>query len=184
MTVIVLLNGPRQVGKDYIANAFIDQANSARKLPIMWPGKIAALAELGLLPHTAYTFESDGAKDVPYDRLRGRTPRQVYIEYGERMRETHGESYFAELWARVAQVYKGYGHLVVPDVRFQPEVDEACKAFGAHNVLLVRVRQDNFDWTGDIGSYLTHWKSVEFDNTAQSPDVGVQLQNLVRETML
>jgi len=37
MTKIIMLNGPREVGRDFIADKFIDEGGSVRKLPIMWP---------------------------------------------------------------------------------------------------------------------------------------------------
>lgn len=193
MTRAILLNGPRQVGKDFIADKYIDLSSSARKIPVMWPGKIAAMAEYGVEPSAVRFLET--CKDKPisllYDRngneverLVNRTPRQVYIEYGQRMRAEHGDGYFADLWQRHVHNYKGYRDIVVPDVRFQPEVEAAVREFGAHNVLLVRVHQDDFDWKGDIGSYCTHWQSVQFDNTPQSDNVGHDLQDIVGKLMV
>lgn len=193
MTRIVLLNGPRQVGKDFIGDKFVQEANSARKLPIMWPGKLAAMAEHGVPPSHVHAMERhkdekiNGVKDwqgIDVTGIHDKTPREVYIEYGERMREEHGEDYFANLWAEHARNYRGYAVIVVPDVRFQPEVTAACREFGEHNVLLVRVRQDDYDWQGDIGSYLTHWMAIEFDNTEQSPDVGLLLHERVQGLLL
>lgn len=193
MTRIILLNGPRQVGKDFIADRFVGEADSARKLPITVPGKLAAMAEHGVPPSHVHAMERfkdepiNGVKDwqgLDVSDLHGKTPRQVYIEYGERMRAEEGDTYFAKLWATHARQYRGYGYIVVPDVRFQPEVDEAVREFGAHNVLLVRVRQEDYGWTGDIGSYLKHIFVHDFDNTAQSPDVGLELHGVVRRMML
>lgn len=193
VTRIILLNGPRQVGKDFIADKFVGEADSARKLPIMWLEKLAAMAEHGVPPSHVHAMERfkdepiNGVKDwqgLDVSALHGKTPRQVYIEYGERMRAEEGDTYFAKLWAKHAAQYRGYGYIVVPDVRFQPEVDEAVREFGAHNVLLVRVRQENYGWANDIGSYLKHMFVHDFDNTAQSPDVGIELHDVVRRMML
>ena len=185
MTKVILLNGPRQVGKDFIADKFVEDANSARKLPIMWPAKIAAMAEHGFTTSQVQYFET--CKDTKQPLLAGiadETPRSIYIEYGTRMREEHGDGYFAKMWAEFARRYRGYGVIVVPDVRFQAEVDEALREFGEHNVMLVRVRQDDFDWQGDIGHYCEHWMAIDFDNTAQSPDVGLLLHERTRGLML
>ncbi len=193
VTRAILLNGPRQVGKDFIADKFIEQASSARKIPIMWPGKLAAMAEHGVPPSHVRIMERykdepiNGAKDwqdINVSELDGKTPREVYIEYGGRMRREHGEMYFADLWRKHVRNFRGYADVLVPDVRFQPEVDAAVAEFGAHNVLLVRVRQTDYDWQRDIGSYLTHWQAVDFDNTRQSPNVGIELHEQVRKLML
>ena len=193
MTRAILLNGPRQVGKDFIADKYIDLSSSARKIPVMWPGKLAAMAEYGVPPSPVQIMERfkdapiSGVKDfhgIDVSGIDGKTPRQVYIEYGQRMRAEHGEDYFADLWQRHVHNYKGYRDIVVPDVRFQPEVEAAVREFGAHNVLLVRVHQDDFDWKGDIGSYCTHWQAVDFDNTPQSDNVGHDLQDIVGKLMV
>jgi hypothetical protein len=182
MTHVVLLNGPRQVGKDYIADKFIDLHISARKMPIMWPFKLAAVAEYGLPPSVVPHL--DHTKDEPHAVLGGKTPRQVYIEYGELVRSEEGENAIADVWRKHVHFYKGYGCIVVPDVRFQPEVEAAKAEFGAHNVLLARVRRRDFDWRGDIGSYVTHWNVCEIDNTLQSENVGIELRGYYEEAML
>jgi len=195
VTRIILLNGPRQVGKDFIADRFIEHASSARKLPIMWPGKLAAMAEYGGTPSHVQIMEHykdepiSGAKDwqgLNVSSLDGKTPREVYIEYGERMRTEEGEDYFANLWAQHATNYRGYGYILVPDVRFQEEVDAASREFGQHNVLLVRVRRQDYDWQRDIGTYCKHIFAADFDNdvdvSVSCP--GLRLHEIVRSRML
>lgn len=195
MTRIILLNGPRQAGKDFIADRYIENASSARKLSVMWPGKLAAMAEYGVPPSHVQVMERykdesiNGAKDwqgLDVTGLDGKTPREVYIEYGERMRAEEGEDYFANLWAKHASNYRGYGYIVVPDVRFQPEVDAASREFGQHNVLLVRVRRQDYDWQRDIGSYCKHIFAADFDNDvdASVSCPGLRLHEIVRGRML
>jgi hypothetical protein len=104
-------------------------------------------------------------KDEPQDVLAGRTPREVYIDYGNYARDTFGDDYFAKLWAKEANTFRGYGRLLVPDIRFQTELDAAVGLFGAPNVLLVRVHRPEYDWTNDIGTYLKHSVSIDFNNT-------------------
>lgn len=195
MTRIVLLNGPRQVGKDFIADRFIDHEQSSRKLPVMWPGKLAAMADHGVTPSQVAVMESRKDKPIHHPlggpgelpvSLHGKTPREVYIEYGERMRAEEGDDYFARLWAQHARNYRGYGYIVVPDVRFQPEVDAASREFGQHNVLLVRVRRQDYDWQRDIGSYCKHIFAADFDNDvdASVSCPGLRLHEIVRGRML
>ena len=182
MTQVIMLNGPRTVGKNYIADKFIEQATSARMLPIAWPMKLQAMAERNLTPSDVHVMEF--AKDRKIARLGGLSPREAYIEFGTRMREQWGQDYFANLWSVHARNFTSYKIIVVPDARFQEEVNEACKEFGEHNVILVRVHRENFGWRDDIGSYLKHWIAIDFDNDAQSPDVGVLLHEKVRGLLL
>lgn len=192
MTRIILLNGPRQVGKDFIASRYIEHANSARSLHVMWPAKLAAMAEYGITPSQVRAMELykdepiTGVKDwrgLVVSDLEGKTPREVYIEYGDRMRAEEGEAYFANLWAQQAEHYRDYEYLLVPDVRFREEVEAAARTFGAGNTLLVRVHKNHYGWDRDVGSYLGHSISVDFDNDVDA-DVecpGLFLHEIVRE---
>lgn len=197
MTKVILLNGPRQVGKDFIADEFISLNRSARKLPVTWPLKLAAMAEHGIPPSTVRIL--DTAKDRPIgntlqgphvpdavEAIEGWTPREIYIAYGDRMRAEMGDDYFAQLWASHADQYRGYEYIVVPDVRFQPEVDVASQVFGRFNTYLVRVKQADFDWRTDIGSYLKHTVSFDFNNDdhTSKADVGKRLVNIVKARTL
>lgn len=177
MTYCVLLNGPRQVGKDHIADAYVGTNRTARKMPIIWPMKVAAMYELGFPEAYVHKLETD--KDVAFDSLGGRTPREVYIEYGTRVREELGSSAIAEAWADRVRRFSIYSVIVVPDCRFREELDAATSLFGLTKTLLVRVRQDNYGWANDIGSYLSHSQAVDFDNTAQSPHVGQELRAII-----
>ena len=191
MTRIILLNGPRQVGKDFIADRYIENALfgiKARKLPVMWPGKLKAMDEYGVPLTTVEAMEY--AKDEPHDMLRDlfgiKTPREVYIDYSARVRAEEGEDYFAELWAWHAKQLQHYDDIVVPDVRFQPEVDVASREFGRHNVLLVRVHRQDCDWQRDIGSYCEHSSAADFYNNidARVSCPGLHLRDLVQGRML
>ncbi len=190
MTRIILLNGPRTVGKDYIADSFIERVKSARKLPVAFFIKRQALEANDIEPYFAGYLE--GYKDRPIggvlqdvpEPVASKTPRELYIEHGEYMRSEEGDDYFAKLWAVSADMFRGYGHLLVPDVRFQPEVDEAAAMFGPHNVLLVRVHREDYGWANDIGSYLKHPYSVDFHNDDTTSCAGDRLVECIRARML
>lgn len=178
---VILLNGPKRSGKDTIANQFIDNSNSARKMPLMWPMKLEAMAMYGAPPHRVENMEY--AKDEPSALLGGLTPRQVYIQYAQVKREEDGQDSIADLWVRHAANYRGYGFLVVPDVRFQIEVDVISRAYGLSNVLLVRVHRPGFGWDGDIGEYCKAFLECDLTN-AEPEGLGLKLHELVRKIML
>lgn len=181
MTKVILLNGPRDVGKDFLADKFIDEELSARKLPVTWPLKLEAMAQYGIPPSLVNGYEQ--SKDVPINdqfaphALKGRTPREVYIKYGTALRAAEGESAVAKRWRNDARMKRGYGFLLVPDVRFQPEVDEAVKEFGHLNVVLVHVRRAGRSWAGDIGSYVDHGQWFAYRNDGD----GSSFNELVRK---
>ena len=187
VTRIILLNGPRQVGKNFIADRYLENASNARTLPVMWPGKLAAMAEYGVPPSVveAMEFTKDAPHDMLCDLVGRKTPREVYIDYGERMRAEEGEAYFANAWVVHAAQLRHYDYILVPDVRFQLEVDAASREFGQHNVLLVRVRRQDYDWRLDIGSYCDHCCAADFDNDVDaSVDCpGLRLHETVRDLM-
>lgn len=178
---VVLLNGPKGVGKDYIADHYTDhlaEGDTARVLPLMWPVKIEALREAGL--HPALVHELEKRKDEPAPELGGKTPRQLYIEYGQLKRKEYGQNYIANLWLRKASDMR-YDMIIVPDVRFQPEVSAAIRLVGSRNVLLVHVHRGSITWEGDIGSYLEHETSCALHNDFKMLDPGEVLHEIVKE---
>lgn len=188
MTTFILLNGPRQVGKDFLADSFIDytrderRVSSVRKIPITWPLKLEAMKAFNKTTSEVKVYET--VKDVPQEDLNGKTPREVYIEYGEYMRAEEGEEYFAKRWVACAKQYTGYKYIIVPDVRFQVEVDTCARAFGPHNTFLVHVYRSDYDWTNDIGSYLEHEYSTSMINEPAVYFDGASLNKQLAKVML
>lgn len=190
MVKVILLNGPRQVGKDYIADRAIELMGSCRKLPVGFFIKRAALEANGLQPHLVGMLEAH--KDRPLGEmlhnlagpLVTKTPRDLYIEYGDYMRREEGGDYFAKLWAESADQYRGYGTLLVPDVRFQSEVNHAVRIFGITPVLLVRVRRKDYDWKGDVGTYVSHKCAVDFHNDDETTNPGERLVECIKARMI
>lgn len=174
---VILLNGPKYVGKDTAAKQFCDLVNiegtpaSAVVMPMAKPMKLAALTELldnlaeqgvyGGSPKDCYEI-FERAKDEPMGTATGAlTPRQLYIEYGTMLRRTKGEDAVADLWLKDAAVMYAEAiktglpeYLVVPDCRFLPEYDAACKLVGVKNVALVEMQRDGCTWDDDIGAWL------------------------------
>lgn len=177
MTRVVLLNGPKGAGKDAIADAFIDREYSSRKLPVAWPVKLSAAAEYAVPSQMVAGFET--MKDTAQTVFEGKTPRQVYIEYGNRVRKERGDEFFAEKWRAVARTLRGYRYLIVPDVRLQVEVDVAVKEFGATQVLLCRVHRDNKGWKDDLGGYCTAFNEVDLFNNGMLDHASAQLRSHV-----
>lgn len=177
---VILLNGPKGVGKDYVASRYIDvdPLLSERILPIMWPMKVEALRDAGV--HPALVHELENRKDEPAPELGSKTPRNLYIEYGQRKRKEYGRNYIANLWMRKASDMR-YNTIVVPDVRFQPEVAAAVRLVGSRNVMLVHVHRDGHTWEGDIGSYLEHHTTNRLDNDFEKLDPGEVLYEMAKE---
>ncbi len=182
---VVLFNGPRKSGKDTLAQAFanrIDHRVPVSCMKMATPMHEAALAEYDLGPHMVAAFES--VKDEPQPQLGGKTPRKVYIDYGNNLRAKHGPDVLGNMWIeRVADIVNHErGWILVPDVRFQPEVNAAVRIAGASNVMLMYVVRTGCTWDGDIGRYCDHDWSCTFINTGSLDGLGGRVEQLLERS--
>jgi|LGOV01.1.fsa_nt_gb hypothetical protein len=177
---VILLNGPKRSGKDYIAER-VALLGGMTVRSMMQPMKIAALTLRGLHPDTWLQFET--RKDEPAPELDGQTPREVYIAHGTMMRERYGQNFVANLWMRHTSEARGCNDIIVPDVRFAPEVDAVVRLVGARNVVLVGVHRKGTNWDNDIGSYLSRTfggiKRLDFDNNYEGLHPGDVVHSLL-----
>lgn len=163
----ILINGPRGIGKTTAANAIAAGSCPTDQrivIPVMIKVKEQALVRAGIDPALVGLFEM--AKDTPVADLKGKTPREVYIEYANDMRNLHGENHFAEQWAVFASLAIGAlkspepdvaycDVVIVPDVRFMPEFYAALSLFKPDHVYVLRVTNAaRTNWIGDVGGYL------------------------------
>jgi hypothetical protein len=149
---IILINGPRGVGKDTAALAIKGKRDDIAIVPVMRVAKRIAIYEANLDAETWFDlFET--LKDTPFAELDGRTPRQLYIDYGNKAR-ARSASALASLWKNeVLGGHEDAGTVIVPDVRFIEEFFAALKIFKPADVLMLRIKRPGATWDGDIGSY-------------------------------
>ena len=179
---VVLFNGPRTAGKDTLASALASRLSSRHPvtiLPMARPMHEAALAEYDLPPETVDAYQS--VKDAPQAELGGESPREVYIEYGNRLRAEHGPDVIGDAWLKQAASIANHerGWLLVPDVRFQPEVNAAIRLAGKNNVMLVYVVRTGTSWEKDIGRFCEHDWSCTFINNGSLDDLGGRVERLL-----
>ncbi len=179
---VVLFNGPRTAGKDTLASALASRLSSRHPvtiLPMARPMHEAALAEYNLPPETVDAYQA--VKDKPQPELNGKTPREVYIEYGGRLRAERGPDVLGDLWRERASFITNHEHgwLLVPDVRFQPEVNAAITLAGKNNVMLTYVVRTGTSWERDIGRFCEHDWSCTFINNGSLDDMGGRLERLL-----
>lgn len=183
---IILLNGPKSVGKDTIADAYKNVTRGTRSVSILPMARAMhenALAEYGLPAESVDLINRTGCKDKPSGTLGGKTPREVYIEYGDKMRAKYGEYVLGDMWLkRAASIApEKNGVIVVPDVRFQPEVNSAIRLAGRDNVMLVYVIRPGKSWFGDIGRFCEHDWSCTFLNNGPLDALGGKFENAINE---
>jgi len=161
MTRLILLNGPPRCGKDLASEILCSYLGGV-------PQKISK--ELKERTHAFYGlvgldnkpvrhdyFETE--KDTPQECFFGLTPRQAYIAMSENyIKPTHGDSWLGNVLARNIQRWDGMLRQerthVVSDSGFRGEAEELVRAFGAENVLLVRISRPGYDFTHDSRSYI------------------------------
>jgi len=172
MTKIILLNAPPRAGKDTAARSIIsalredgrERGVPANELPSYTDivGFSHELKELTYrawghdLPHDAFEdHKSEGM--AAFD---GMTPREAYIDFSENvMKPRFGQGVFGRLFVRRLAHLKKLGDervIVVPDSGFVPEAEEVVDAFGADDVLLVKIdaHRRGCTYAGDSRSYI------------------------------
>lgn len=155
---VILLNGPRGVGKDTAAAALM--APNRHTFRVTQSLKLRVLATYKI-PAEQLPFW-DGIKDVSCAEFDGQSFREVLIDVANAERKTDPYA-IAKQWAKdleLAEIIFPYQDpeapqiVIVPDVRFFEEFIVACDLVGGKNVLLARVYRDGYGWTGDVGGYI------------------------------
>lgn len=155
MTHVILINGPRGVGKDTAANAMVEKWPTWQASKISRGIKLMTLDKFGIDRGMLDFYDQHGIKDAPLDEFRGQSFRAVVIETGlqERARDPYS---MARAWAEDLKptLQFGYPAVVVSDCRFFEEFIVACDLVGGANVYLMRIQRPGHDWTNDIGGYI------------------------------
>lgn len=151
----ILINGPKRTGK----------SSAARMLAHEYFGVdiIGFSYHLKRFVHGIYLgregFEMDpdafdDCKEEPQEILGGRSWRDMYIYYSEKViKPLHGEEWFADKLLETAIKCK-QPLIVVPDSGFRPEAERLVREVGPDNVVLLRKYRPNHDFKGDSRGYI------------------------------
>ena len=155
---IVLLNGPPRCGKDTAAGFLCDRLRGIEH-KCADPLRNAVPAMFGMAL-TDWRHAYLHAKETPHPALQNLSPRQAMIWLSEQvMKPTFGEDIFGRiattaLRARLA-VYDGANPLVlISDSGFESEIVPMAEAFGAENMLLLRIQRPGHTFAGDSRSFI------------------------------
>ena len=189
---VVLFNGPRTAGKDTLASALASRLSSRHPVSILPMTKPMKMGAIRTVRYPNFTEQFDGNieeayeyfeanKDVALACLGGKTPRELYIEYGNKLRAEHGPDVLGDAWLNQAAQIVNHerGWLLVPDVRFQPEVNAAIRLAGKNNVMLVYVVRTGTSWERDIGRFCEHDWSCTCINNGSLDDLGGRVERLL-----
>ena len=150
MTQIILLNGPRGVGK---TTAAVNMARTDwRIVSIVETLKVQTLVHNGIDPALLPVYES--LKDTELPEFAGCVSfRRAVIDHSQRI----GRLRIVKEWVErvvACHVPPDPFVVVVPDVRFFEEFAAAVDLVGGANVYLMRIYRPGHDFTGDVGGYI------------------------------
>jgi len=150
--IAILLNGPPRAGKD-TAVAVLEDAFGAESETFKFtqPVKDRTHARFGLdCAHDAY----EALKDTPLPEFGGMTPREAYIDTSRRLKEEQGEDAVRKLF--VAEILASNAQIILnPDAGDDLEAESVADAFGAENVLVIRISRDGHDFSKDCRTWVT-----------------------------
>lgn len=181
---VVLLNGPRGVGKDTLAMQYASMQHErgvpTAVLHVARAMHEEALAEYGVPSRQINDFLAPSEKDTAQPALGGKTPRDVVLAYGEKLRREKGPGAAADMWLKqAAGVMHSVNSIIVPGVRSQPEVDAAITLVGARRVLLVHVSRPGHTWRNDLGGYCDHDWTFQIINSFAVDELGAVMDRVI-----
>jgi hypothetical protein len=149
---VIVLNGPRNVGKDTLARHVMHSFNvEIRHAKISDELKVMTHAMYGRPDLPANTFEE--VKDLPCDLFFGRTPRDTYISVSENhIKRFHGQSFLGDQMARRLKL-EGVPDRMLLDSGFAVEAKPVLDCFDRK--LLIRIRRAGHGFEGDSRSYMS-----------------------------
>lgn len=150
---VVLVCGPPRSGKDTVGRALLRGIEDAEVVKVAGALKLATHALYGISNATASAFES--VKDEPRPEFFGRTPRQAYIEFSEKMvKPILGEQHFGRVLAQRIRALKHMRVAVVTGSGFAAEAMPLVREFGADRMLLIHLHRNGCTFDGDSRSYI------------------------------
>lgn len=151
MTQIILLNGPRGVGK---TTAAVNMARTDwRLVSIVETLKWQTLGHHGIDVALLPVYES--MKDMQLPEFGGLSFREAVIAHTARIGRLRVVKEWVDRMRATMSAYQDVQQvIVVPDVRFFEEFAAAVDLVGGANVYLMRIYRPGHDFTGDVGGYI------------------------------
>jgi len=169
--MILVFGHQKQVGKDTAAMAIRDLGRETVNHSLAGP--LYAICQMMLSEFKSkYEYDKDPhLKSEPI--FNGKTPRDLLIETGEKLKEIYGK----DCWVKLALSYAFEGEdLIISDMRYKEEA-EVLKQHGAIFVKIVRpdlphtsdkADDDLLDWDGWDHTLINMGAKEELERAAQS----------------
>ena len=157
---VILLNAPPSSGKDEAAN-FLWEHYFANH--VQCKGQLIDIAKSIAQINTyewSQLYNNRETKEVPTDRLFGRSPRQHLIYVAEEVIKPHfGSSYFGNIIA--SRLCEGLN--VVSDIGFMEEAIPILEEVGYDNTILIRIHREGRDFSSESRGWLKNICNKEYD---------------------
>jgi energy-coupling factor transporter ATP-binding protein EcfA2 len=149
---IILINGPPRAGKSTLAKMLHKLEPHSQVLGFSY--------HLKRMVHGIYFGRAgwdmdpdcfDDVKTIPQDMLDGKTWREMYIFYSEKViKPLHGKEWFGTKFVEACKM----PFVFVPDSGFVEEAERVMRYFGPDNLTLVRLYREGATFAGDSRSYI------------------------------
>ena len=153
----IVLNGPPNVGKDTLADIFIDNCPGAMKKQFKEQLYVDTMEEFHITRtvHQAEFMQrctSRMSKEIAWHRLGGLSPRQALIHTSEYViKPNQGKEYFGLAAATECLLSKAQV-AIFADGGFQAEIEPLKEIY--ENVIIFRLHRDGCSFVGDSRTYL------------------------------
>lgn len=143
----IFFNGPPRAGKDTATMAIMEAFPNIRFKVIKFtePVKNMTHRKYGLdVPHDFY----ESLKDTRLDDFDGLTPREAYISFSTKARQTFGEDVFARMIAE--QISRMENEIIIcPDVGYNFEAEAIISRMDPARALIGRIAKEGHTFEGD-----------------------------------
>lgn len=175
MKPIFILNAPKRVGKDTVANQIVEECG-VRTASFKYPIYDLFIKTTGMPSDEFFgLYLVDGWKDSPQAFLGGKRPRDLMIHISENyVKPFFGKDYYGKWIADYIDfAEKDSGSemaWIIPDGGFQEEFDAVKKVFGDRVKLIHMYREGHKDFTGDSRNWI-YEPTVTFNTTEGNEEV-------------
>ncbi len=166
-THIILLNGPPNVGKDFLGTACVEYLNSKRSTKSSHSFKNVKFRD-SLVADTArhYTIcrdqlldllEDGNTKEVAHTRLHGDSPREALMKTSAMIKGLYGDDVFA---LYTLSKLKCNTTNICTDCGTEAEYESAIKYLGKESVVTIKLISEGCSFKGDNRVYLDKYDAV------------------------
>lgn len=155
---IIILNCPKQTGKDTIADLFNNRLNF-NKMEFKDHLFFLALSVSGISREDWFTRYNTPDKENPWDRLGGLSQREFLIKISEEwIKPVFGKYHFGQKAAdKIGEILKNPStsdYFIFSDGGFKEELEPIVNRYGAENILILQWTRNFVSWGNDSRTWL------------------------------